>query len=220
MPASFVRLAAIAGVLLAAGTTTSCSGHSPSAPSTPPAGPATPSGPGGITAVMTMTPQPGSTAGGSSVRIEWVGVQSGASVTIGGLVVRTAFLPGTLFLITPPHAAGTVDVVVTNPDGASSSLPGGYTYAPPDTFDFNGEWLGSPHETPIHFTIRNDTLVSLSCGGLVAALATPLPQVIGGEFSATAEGVAVTGRIVSGSAATGTIDMSSCPATTWYAFKH
>ena len=80
--------------------------------------------------------------------IESVGVQLGASVTIGGLAVRTSFLAGTLFLITLPHAAGTVDVVVTNPNGASSSLPGGYTYALPATFDFNGVWEAGAHETP------------------------------------------------------------------------
>ena len=171
-------------------------------------------------AVLRMTPQPGSTAGGSPVTIESVGVQSGASVEIGGVPVEVKFYAGTLYLITPPHDAGTVNVVVTNPGGASSSLPGGYTYALPDTFDFNGVWLGSPHETPIGFTIRNDTLVSLSCGGFEAALAAPLPQVVGGEFSVTAEGVAATGKIVSASAATGTIDMSSCPATVWYALKY
>jgi hypothetical protein len=171
-------------------------------------------------AVRRMTPQPGSTAGGSSVTIESVGVQSGARVSIGGLAMAATFFAGTLYLITPPHAAGTVDVVVTNPDGTSSSLPGGYTYAPPATFDFNGVWEAGAHETPIRFTIRDNTLVSLSCGGAEADLARPLPAVTDGEFRvAKSDSLIATGRIVSASAATGRIDLGPCPGVEWYAVK-
>jgi hypothetical protein len=55
------------------------------------------------------------------------------SVTIGGLqatninVVNSA----TITAITAPHAAGATDVVVTNYDGQSSTLAGGYTYEVP-----------------------------------------------------------------------------------------
>ena len=56
-------------------------------------------------AVLRMTPQPGSTAGGSPVTIESIGVQSGASVEIGGVPVAVSFYAGTLYLITPPHDA-------------------------------------------------------------------------------------------------------------------
>ena len=42
------------------------------------------------------------------------------------------------------HAAGSVDVVVTNPGPASQTglLTGGFTYAPPESFDFNGTGEG------------------------------------------------------------------------------
>ena len=45
-----------------------------------------------------------------------------------------------LYLSTPAHAAGTVEVIVTNPDGRAAS--GTFTYASPATFDFNGDWQG------------------------------------------------------------------------------
>jgi hypothetical protein len=36
-----------------------------------------------------------------------------------------------LRVVTPAHAAGTVDVVVTNPDGRTATLSGGYDYVTP-----------------------------------------------------------------------------------------
>ena len=170
--------------------------------------------------IRAMTPQPGSTAGGSSVTITGTGIQSGATVTVGGVVTEASSFAGSMYLTTPAHAAGIVDVVVTNPGGQSASLTGGYTYAAPESFDFNGEWEAGAHETPIRFTIRNNTLASLSCGTSATVVFSPAPVVTHGEFSfAGDDGIAVTGRIVSASAARGTINVGPCAATTWYAFK-
>ena len=83
MLASFVRLAAMAGVLLAAGISTSCSRQSPSAPSAPPAAPSTPSGPGGIT-VTAVSPSGGAMTGGTMVTLLGSGFDFGARVTFGG----------------------------------------------------------------------------------------------------------------------------------------
>ena len=170
--------------------------------------------------IRTMTPQPGSAAGGTSVIITGTGIRPGAMLTIGGVLTPTTIFAGSIYLITPAHAAGTAAVVVANPDGERASLDGGYTYAPPQSFDFNGVWEAGAHETPIQFTIENNSLVSLSCGtsGLVAL--SPQPRVTDGAFSFGAEdGTVVTGTIVSASAATGTINVPSCRSTTWYAFK-
>jgi IPT/TIG domain len=167
-----------------------------------------------------MTPQPGSTAGGSSVTITGTGIQPGATITIGGVPTAATIYAGSMYVITPPHAAGTVDVVVTSSAGQIARLEGGYTYVPPESFDFNGVWEAGAHETPIRFTIENNTLVSLSCGTSGLVVFSPMPLVINGEFSlGGGDGTVVTGRIVSASAATGTINVSSCSATTWYAFK-
>ena len=170
--------------------------------------------------IRAMTPQPGSTAGGSSVTITGTGILSGATVTVGGVVTEATSYASSMYLITPAHAAGIVDVVVTNPGGQSASLPGGYTYASPESFDFNGDWEAGAHETPIRFTIRNNSIVSLSCGTSAPVMFSTAPLVTQGEFSfAGDDGIAVTGRIVSASAATGTINIGACAATTWYAFK-
>ena len=58
---------------------------------------------------------------------------------------------------TAAHAAGAIDVVVTNPGGREDRLTGGYTYEPPDSFDFNGGWIahaGSEYDIDMRFTIR------------------------------------------------------------------
>ena len=102
--------------------------------------------------IKAMTPQPGSTSGGSSVTITGTGIQPGATITIGGAPTAATIYAGSMYLITPAHAAGTVEVVVTNSSGQSTSLEGGYTYVPPESFDFNGVWEagGSRNTDPIH----------------------------------------------------------------------
>jgi len=58
-------------------------------------------------------------------------------VTLDGVtaVVRNVNPSGTRIVATTPvHAAGTVDVVVTNPDGQSGTLTGGYTFMPIEVF--------------------------------------------------------------------------------------
>jgi hypothetical protein len=60
------------------------------------------------------------------------------SVTIGGKPCTRVVvaLPTSLTCVTPPGAAGPVDVVLTNPDDQKASLPGGYTYVTtPDPVD-------------------------------------------------------------------------------------
>jgi hypothetical protein len=59
-------------------------------------------------------------------------------VTMNG-IARTVYVRNstTIHLSTPAHAAGTVDVVVTNSGSHADRLTGGYTYASPESFDFN-----------------------------------------------------------------------------------
>lgn len=54
-------------------------------------------------------------------------------VTFGGVeALNVTYIDGsTLTGTVPAHALGTVDVVVTNPDGSSGTLAGGFTYAGP-----------------------------------------------------------------------------------------
>jgi hypothetical protein len=60
---------------------------------------------------------------------------TGASVTFGGVpATSVAVLDSNgirIRAVTPSHGAGTVDVVVTNPDGRSATLPGGFAFVAP-----------------------------------------------------------------------------------------
>jgi hypothetical protein len=83
--------------------------------------------------VSGITPNSGPTTGGTSVTINGSAFVSGATVSIGGAATNVNFVNiGTLTATTPAHAAGTVNVVVTNPDAQSGTLTNGFTFnAPP-----------------------------------------------------------------------------------------
>ncbi len=80
--------------------------------------------------VSSITPNSGTTNGGTAVTIAGTGFLAGATVKMGGTsatvlsVVNSALITATA----PAHAAGAVDVVVTNTDTKTGTLTGGYTY--------------------------------------------------------------------------------------------
>jgi hypothetical protein len=92
------------------------------------------SGQGGTTnpapTVSGVSPTSGTTAGGTPVTINGTGFLAGASVTFGGTAATNVVLGGSTSITatTPAHAAGAVNVVVTNTDGQSGPLTNGYTY--------------------------------------------------------------------------------------------
>jgi hypothetical protein len=93
---------------------------------------------------------------------------------VGGIRVdslRTNFrsLGTAIYFDAPAHPAGPVDVVVTNPGGRADTLAGAYTYAEPETFDFNGEWWGfeiGPEHNPISFTVRTTCWSASGASGM------------------------------------------------------
>jgi hypothetical protein len=84
--------------------------------------------------VASVDPASGPARGGEVVVLTGSGFFSGVVVTFGGVPgTDAAVLDSTstrLSVVTPAHAAGTVDVVVTNGDGRSATLPGGYVFEP------------------------------------------------------------------------------------------
>src|SRR6185369_13596172 len=82
--------------------------------------------------VASIAPVTGRAApGGISVTITGQGFASGATATIGGTPLAGVVVSAdglTITGTTQHHAAGVVDVVVTNPDTQSATLTGGYTY--------------------------------------------------------------------------------------------
>jgi hypothetical protein len=80
--------------------------------------------------VLSISPASGSTDGGSSVTISGNNFLSGATVQIGGVMATNVQVTSSSKITanTPAHAAGAVDVTVTNPDYQQNTLPGAYTY--------------------------------------------------------------------------------------------
>ena len=108
-------------------------------PNAPPAtvkGAFTYTSPPGPPSVGSVSPNSGSLNGGSSVTINGSGFAFGAVLTIGGKTATTiTVMPGgnVITATVPSNNLGAADVVVTNRDGQTSTLTGGYTYttAPP-----------------------------------------------------------------------------------------
>jgi hypothetical protein len=102
---------------------------------------------------------------------------------------------------------------VINADGQVARLDRGYTYLPPQSPDFNGVWeghVGDEGETTLKFTVENDTLVSMACGGRAVVLPS-LPSTSGGEFSIPGNrGTTMTAGLLRADYAEGTIDMAQC----------
>jgi hypothetical protein len=172
--------------------------------------------------VTSVTPSSGSLAGGTWGVIAGTGFATNAVVRFGDeRVAQTLVESSSLIRFwTTAHAAGVVDVVVLNSGTQSARLPGAYSYAAPGSFDFNGDWIahaGSDFAIDMRFTIRNNLLVSLSCAGMSVPFASGA-SISGGGFSSSGSEGVVTGRLVSPTTASGTIEIAPC-ASTWWADK-
>ena len=75
--------------------------------------------------VTALSPEGGSTSGGTSVSISGSGFSSASAVHFGSLAAAsyTVISDASIAATTPPEAAGAVDVTVTNPAGASPTSP-------------------------------------------------------------------------------------------------
>lgn len=82
--------------------------------------------------VTAISPNAGSTAGGTAVTVTGTGFVSGATVALGGVAANSVVVVNstTITATTGAHATGTVSVVVTNPDFTAGTLPSGFFYGP------------------------------------------------------------------------------------------
>ncbi|WP_327419644.1 IPT/TIG domain-containing protein [Streptomyces sp. NBC_01233] len=79
-----------------------------------------------VPTVATVAPSSGPTSGGTGVTITGTNLDATGSVTFDGAVAPFSVVNSTtLSVVTPPGAAGLVDVVVTNPAGSAT---GAFTY--------------------------------------------------------------------------------------------
>ena len=83
--------------------------------------------------VSNLSPGSGLTTGGTAVTITGTNFAAGATLSMGGTpATGVTFLNSTtITATTPAHAAGAVSVLVTNTDGQSGTLSGGFTYILP-----------------------------------------------------------------------------------------
>jgi hypothetical protein len=144
-----------------------------------------------------VSPAVGSTGGDTAITITGTGLAADALVTLGGVAMTIYHSPGcgfgcqgatTLIGKSRARGAGTVDLVVTNPDRQTAVLAGGYASAAPDSFDFNGTWDGGAMtwHVPFGLTIKGDMLIRASCddSGTVT-LSPPVPVIQGAFWSRT-----------------------------------
>ena len=157
--------------------------------------------------------------------ITGTGLQPGIQVTVGSVTVSARFDPrysDRIFLITPGHAAGLVDVVVTNPDRQTGLASGAYTFASPDSFDVNGDWEGGAlggHEL-FAFTVVGGSVVSITCWTSGSVMLSPPAPIRNGEISFSGgAGVAISGKILSPTEAEGRATVGPCVGADWYASK-
>ena len=80
--------------------------------------------------MTSVSPNNGPAAGGTGVTITGANFVSGATVTFGGTAATSVVVTNstTITATTPAHAAGAVNVVVTNPDTQTGTLTNGFTY--------------------------------------------------------------------------------------------
>jgi hypothetical protein len=85
--------------------------------------------------VSAVSPTAGSTDGGTAVTITGTGFLSGAVVEFGGILATNVVVVNSTSITatTPPHTAGSVDVIVTNTDSQSGTLTGGFVYSLPSS---------------------------------------------------------------------------------------
>lgn len=86
--------------------------------------------------VTSASPNNGKLAGGTAITITGTYFVSGATVTVGGSECTTPNVTNatTMTCTTPSHAAGAVNIVVTNPDTQTGTGTNAYTYNPFPTF--------------------------------------------------------------------------------------
>jgi hypothetical protein len=80
--------------------------------------------------ISSVNPNSGTTGGGTTVTIAGTNFSTGATVSFGGTQATNVNVTNTTTITatTPSHAAGTVNIAITNPDNQSATLTNSFTY--------------------------------------------------------------------------------------------
>jgi hypothetical protein len=128
-----------------------------------------------VVTVTSVSPNFGTVTGGTIVTVNGTNFASGATVTFGGTAATNVVVVSAIKITakTPVHAAGAVNVTVTNTDTSTGTLTNGYTYNA-QVFDPNNDGTIDPAD--IFYLINY-----LFLGG-------PAPHGPGGVLSGDANG--------------------------------
>ncbi|MFD6053647.1 IPT/TIG domain-containing protein [Agromyces sp. NPDC060279] len=137
-----------------------------------------------VPVIASLTPSAGPTSGLTLVTVDGTNLAGATGLTVDGASVPFTQVSGTqLTFLTPAHAAGQVDVIVTTPGGASNAMPFTYVPAPvltaldPD----EGPTAGGTVVTITGTDLAGTTEVTVDGASL------PFSQVSGTEVSFTTE---------------------------------
>jgi hypothetical protein len=183
--------------------------------------------------ILSITPSIGSIGGGAAIAITGAGLQPGLRVAFGTTNVIGFFglTSDRIFVTTPSHAPGTVDVVVTNVDGQQAVAIGAYTFAAPESFAVDGNWRGvsfaGEYDEPFTLTVEHGAVVSITCASSGLMPLSPPAPIVRGEFRFSARGgVEVSGRILAPNEAKGVVNVDPfghvrrpCVDAEWHANK-
>jgi IPT/TIG domain-containing protein len=187
--------------------------------------------------VGAIAPHSGQTVGGIAATIYGTGFVTGATATFGGTAATSVRVigPSSITATSPAHAAGTVDLVVTNPDGQTATIASGFIYA-----DFAGSWSGTTSQgKPISFMVgSSNAMTQLSWGFVLqgngctsSAIAIDALGTLGIDISSSGVSFSsatesIRGTFGSSSSASGTFTISAATGcvgsvtATWNATKH
>jgi hypothetical protein len=137
-------------------------------------------------AITTISPTSGSGSGGTKVSISGTGLSGTTSVSFG-TVPATSFTvngPGTkITAVSPAHAGGVVNIVVTTPGGTT-------VVAPSDQFTYLGPVITKI--TPTSGSVAGGTRVSISGTGLSGATSVMFGTVAASSVTVNAKGTKLT----------------------------
>jgi hypothetical protein len=176
--------------------------------------------PGGVRPVITsIVPDHGIASGGTYVRISGAGLHAGTHLMLDGVPIKASIHDNTIYFQTSAHAPGRVDIEVSNPDGESVTLTGGFAFVAPESLKLDGQWQGNSGdhwEYTIRFTIENGAVTHASCNGQEHVFSPPASTATG-EFSArVGNAVILSGKFFSSEYGVGT---GAGPCGPWEIWK-
>jgi hypothetical protein len=126
--------------------------------------------------VTAVSPTTGPLAGGTVVTVTGTGLTGATSVNFGGtIIVPTSVTDTSLNVVSPPHAAGVVDIIVTTPVGVSANTAA-------DNFAFTNAPVVTA-VTPNAGPVAGGTVVTVTGSGFTGATSVTFGGVAGTSLS-------------------------------------